>query len=324
MSTTDKSNNQSSTEQITSSDNTHYLHHSFFEPTDSDTDVKATLLIVHGMMEHGGRYADFAQFLADNGIAVATYDQLGHGQTVKSSDEFGFFGREHPMQSLLKDVIIMADSLKSRHPQVPHFIMGHSMGSFIVRNVLKHHAQDFAGAIIMGSSDANPLIKLLMPLNKILAKAAPRKPNPLFANIMNKILNSKLDNRISDSEHAWLNEDPAAIEAYEADPLTGFDFTNNGFLTLFALMQSSLHKGWAKTITKDFPMLFVSGENDPIGDMGRGIRKVIGNLEKQGFKNIDEQLYPNMRHEPLHEQNHSMVYNDILNWIDNYIDADQA
>ncbi|MEK6218118.1 MAG: lysophospholipase [Psychrobacter sp.] len=308
----------SNTEQITSSDNTHYLHHTFFEPSNSDTAISATLLIVHGMAEHSGRYADFAQFLADNGIAVATYDQLGHGKTIKSAKEWGFFGIEHPVQSLLKDVIVMADSLKTRHPNVPHFVMGHSMGSFIVRNVLKHHARNFSGVILMGTADTNPLTKVLLPVHKILAKAAPKKPNNLSANLMNKVLNSKLNNRISSSPFAWLNEDAAAVEAYEADPMTGFDFTNNGFLTLFTLMEAGLHKNWAMTIAKDFPLLLVSGENDPIGDMGRGIRKIANRLDKQHFEHVAVRLYPHMRHEPLHEQNKEQVYQDILNWINSY------
>ncbi|OXL23565.1 lysophospholipase [Psychrobacter sp. DAB_AL32B] len=269
------------------------------------------------MAEHSGRYADFAQFLADHGIAVATYDQLGHGKTVKSAKDLGFFGHEHPVQSLLKDVIIMADSLKARHPTVPHFVMGHSMGSFIVRNVLKHHARDFTGAILMGTADANPLTKVLLPVNKLLAKAAPKKPNTILANAMNKVLNSKLNNRISSSQFAWLNEDPAAVEAYEADPLNGFTFTNNGFMTLFTLMEAGLNKNWATTIAKDFPILFISGENDPIGDMGRGIRKIASRLEKQHFSNVSAQLYPHMRHEPLHEKNNNVVYQDILDWLNN-------
>lgn len=308
----------SNTEQITSSDNTHYLHHTFFEPSNSNTAISATLLIVHGMAEHSGRYADFAQFLADNGIAVATYDQLGHGKTIKSAKEWGFFGIEHPVQSLLKDVIVMADSLKARHPNVPHFVMGHSMGSFIVRNVLKHHARNFSGAILMGTADTNPLTKVLLPVHKILAKVAPKKPNNLSANLMNKVLNSKLNNRISSSPFAWLNEDAAAVEAYEADPMTGFDFTNNGFLTLFTLMEAGLHKNWAMTIAKNFPMLLVSGENDPISDMGRGIRKIANRLDKQHFEHVAVRLYPHMRHEPLHEQNKEQVYQDILNWINSY------
>ena len=305
----------STSDQITSSDNIHYLHHKFFEPRDNDKKIKATLLIVHGMSEHSGRYAGFAQFLADNGVAVATYDQLGHGQTVKTDADLGFFGSEHPVQSLLKDVIVMADSLKARHPHVPHFVMGHSMGSFIVRNVLKHHAQDFAGAILMGTADANPLTKVLLPINKVLAKAAPKKPNTVFSKVMNKALNSQLNNRISDSQFSWISENPANIAAYEADPLTGFYFTNNGFMTLFTLMATGLHKGWATTIAKDFPLFFVSGKSDPIGEMGSGIRNIVSRLKKQNFNNVAVKLYPNMRHEPLHEEANKVVYHDILEWI---------
>ena len=305
-----------SNEHILSSDNIHYLHHTFFEPSNKEMPVKATLLILHGMAEHSGRYADFAQFLADHGVAVATYDHLGHGKTVKTADDLGFFGDEHPVQSLLKDVIIMADALKNRYPDVPHFVMGHSMGSFIARNVLKHHAHNFTGAILMGTADANPLTKVLLPVNKLMAKFASRKRNPVFSNIMNKVLNSQLKNRISSSDFAWLNQDPAAIAIYEADPLTGFDFTNNGFMTLFSLMETGLNKGWATTISKNFPMLFVSGENDPIGEMGKGVRKVVTRLDKQNFNHIDMLLYPNMRHEPLHEKDHQAVYQDILKWIE--------
>ncbi len=305
-------------EQITSSDNTHYLHHTFFEPSDTSTKITATLLIVHGMCEHSGRYSDFAQFLADEGVAVATYDQLGHGKTVKTSDELGFFGDEHPVQSLLKDVIVMADSLKERHPDVPHFVMGHSMGSFIVRNVLKHHAHNFSGAILMGTADANPLTKVLLPVSKLLAKAAPKKTNPVFAKVMNKTLNSQLDNRISSSPFAWISENPDNVAAYEADPLTGFDFTNNGFFALFTLMDTGLRKGWSTTIAKDFPMLFVSGQNDPIGDMGSGVNNVVNHLKKQRFSQVDVQLYSNMRHEPLNEQDNKTVYQDILVWIENH------
>ena len=311
----------STTEPITSSDTSHYLHHRFFEPMNSHIEIKATLLIVHGMAEHSGRYAKFAQFLADKGIAVATYDQLGHGKTVKSAAEFGFFGEEHPVQSLLKDVIIMADSLKARHLDVPHFVMGHSMGSFIVRTVLKHHAHNFTGAILMGSADADPLAKVLLPINKILAKIAPKKPNMLLAKTMNKVLNNKLNNRISSSQFAWLSENEANIKAYEADPLTGFNFTNNGYMTLFSLMESGLNKGWATTINKNFPMLFVSGNNDPIGDMGKGIDKLVKRLNEQKFSDVKSKLYPHMRHEPLHELEKKTVYEDILDWLNNHIVA---
>lgn len=311
------SNPDISNDHILSSDNIHYLHHKFFEPSGKDTAVKATLLIVHGMAEHSGRYAEFAQFLADHGIAVATYDQLGHGQTVKTEADLGFFGEEHPVQSLLKDVIVMADSLKARHPSVPHFVMGHSMGSFIVRNVLKHHAHDFSGAILMGTAAANPLTKVLLPVNKLLAKVAPRQPNTVLANLMNKVLNLQLKDRTSSSQFAWLSENTKNIEAFEADPRCGFAFTNNGFMTLFALMQAGLNNRWSTTIAKNFPMLFISGESDPIGEMSKGIRKIVTRLNKQNFSAVDIQLCPDMCHEPLHEKDNQLVYQDILEWLEN-------
>lgn len=311
------SNPDTSNDHILSSDNIHYLHHKFFEPSEKDTAIKATLLIVHGMAEHSGRYAEFAQFLADHGIAVATYDQLGHGQTVKTEADLGFFGEEHPVQSLLKDVIVMADSLKARHPSVPHFVMGHSMGSFIVRNVLKHHAHDFSGAVLMGTAAANPLTKVLLPVNKLLAKVAPRQPNTVLANLMNKVLNLQLKDRTLSSQFAWLSENTANIEAFEADPRCGFAFTNNGFMTLFALMQAGLNNRWSTTIAKNFPMLFISGESDPIGEMSKGIRKIVTRLNKQNFSAVDIQLYPDMRHEPLHEKDKQLVYQDILEWLEN-------
>lgn len=299
---------------LLSSDQIHTLNHTFYEPKNK---VKATLLIAHGMAEHSGRYELFAQYLADNGIAVLTYDHLGHGRSIANSDDLGFFEKKHPVQTLLKDVIIMANALKKQYPDVPHFIMGHSMGSFIIRNTLQVHSHDFAGAILMGTSDNNPLVKGLLPITKALNKLQPRMTNSVFARTMNKVLNSKIKDKSSNSEYAWITRNPEATAEYESDPLCGFDFTNNGFYTLFSLMDQGLNKQWAATIDHDFPMLFVSGEEDPIGNMGKGIRKLTKRMKKQGFTHISQQLYPLMRHEPLHETDNQMVYQDILEWINN-------
>lgn len=300
------------TTPIYSSDQAHRLHHRFFDPTG---EVTATLLIVHGMTEHSGRYEQFAQYLAEHGIAVASYDHLGHGKTAKNSDELGFFAHEHPVQTVLKDVIIMADALKSRYPDVPHFIMGHSMGSFMVRNVLIHHSSEFAGAILMGTAGKNSLIKALIPAMAMLSRVAPEHRPEWVANTMNKLLNSQLDSAISASQFAWLAEDPDAVKAYEADPLCGFNFTHNGYLTLFALMHKAINTPWYRHLQADFPLLIVSGANDPIGDKSRGIHSLLATLKQAKMTAVSHHLYPNMRHEPLHEQHHDIVYRDILAWL---------
>lgn len=309
---------------ILSSDQIHTLHHTFYDPTNAQAgshnqSPKATLLIIHGMAEHSGRYEALAQYLADNGIAVLTYDQLGHGRTISNASELGFFEKSHPMQALLKDVLIMTEALKARYPNVPHFIMGHSMGSFIARTFLQHHSSDFAGAILMGSSDTDPMVKVFLPVTQVLNRIKPKQPNTLFAKTTNKILNSKLKDKKAKSQFAWVCKNPEALAEYERDPLCGFDFTNNGFLGLFNLMNRGLAKDWAQTIGRDFPMLFMSGAEDPIGNNSKGIKALTKRLNSQGFEHIDTKLYPNMRHEPLHEIDKDTVHQDILAWLEGQV-----
>ncbi len=304
---------------IQSSDQTHSLYHTLYRPKQT---AKAALLVVHGMAEHSGRYDKFAQYLADNDIAVLTYDLLGHGRSIRNAEELGYFNKHYPMQTLLKDVIVMTDTLKKHYPDVPQFIMGHSMGSFIVRNVLQTHSSEFAGAILMGTSDYDPLTKVLLPTVKLLNKLQSTRRNHVFAQLTNKLLNLKLNDKTSSAKFAWVVKDENARQAYEDDPLTGFDFTNNGFLGLFELMNNGLAKDWAQTIEPDFAMLFVSGKDDPVGNMGKGINKLTKRLTKQGFTQIDKQLYAGMRHEPLHEQDNKKVYQNILVWINNLASAE--
>lgn len=298
---------------IMSNDDKHVLHHHFFDPKD---EAKATLLIVHGMSEHSGRYENFAKYLTKQGIAVATYDQLGHGKTA--NERFGYIHDQHPVQMLLRDVVRMADALKQRHSHTPHFIMGHSMGSFIVRQVLSQHSHDFAGAILMGTADKDPLIKPLIPLFATLNRLNPKRPCHWTSKAINKMLTSKLGLTQSNSRYAWISENIDNIDAYEADPLCGFDFTFNGFFALFTIMNMALNQNWYEDIDKNFPMLLVSGRNDPIGNMGKGIDRLQQRLQHQGFHHISKRLYPNMRHEPLHEKQADMVLTDITNWINHH------
>lgn len=302
---------------ILSSNGIHRLHHTFFIPKG---EIKATLLIVHGMSEHSGRYAEFAQFLADNGVLVATYDQLGHGQTVKDKYELGFIDEKHPVQALCKDVIIMANKLKEKAQSltdrpIPHYIMGHSMGSFVVRTVLTHHAMSFNGAILMGTGNSFGFVHHLALsglgfLNFLNAK----KPNPTFAQALNQYLLGQIRSPISASPFAWLSENTDNIREFEADPLCGFVFTNNGWLALQGLVKKAINPAWYAHTPTDFSILLVSGKDDPVGNMGQDIAHLQDELIKHG-KTTTALLYPNMRHEPLHETDKEKVYHDILNWL---------
>ncbi len=307
---------------ILSSNQIHRLHHTFFVPTGK---IIATLLIVHGMSEHSGRYAKFAQFLANHGVLVLTYDQLGHGQTVKDKYELGFIDEKHPVQALCKDVVVTADALKAKAVELgahdlPHFIMGHSMGSFVVRTVLAHHAKSFAGAILMGTGNSfGVLNRMVLSSFGVLNFLNAKKTNFGFAGALNQYLLNQIRSPIWASPFAWLSENQDNIKAFEADPLCGFAFTNNGFLALQGLIRRACADSWHGFMSDDYPLLIVSGKDDPVGHMGQDIEHLTHQLQKAGKTNITVHLYPNMRHEPLQENRADMVYQDILRWLDGNI-----
>ncbi|MDO5651784.1 MAG: alpha/beta fold hydrolase [Moraxella sp.] len=300
------------TQPILSSNGVHRLHHTFFYPLG---DIKATLLIVHGMCEHSGRYAEFAQFLADNGILVATYDQLGHGQTAKDMNELGFIDEKHPVQALCKDMVIMADKLKTFATDVPHFVMGHSMGSLVVRTVLAHHASQFTGAIIMGTGNGVGMLgTLASPALALLNTLYPKLKNERLAWGLNQYMLNQIRSPISASPFAWLAENVNAVKAFEADPLCGFTFTNNGFIALYTLMKKATQDSWYQSCGSDFGVLLVSGKDDPVGNMGVDVALLHDKLLRHQIATTSL-LYPNMRHEPLHELNKEQVYQDVLSWL---------
>ncbi len=302
---------------ILSSNQFHRLHHTFFVATG---EIVATLLIVHGMSEHSGRYAKFAQFLADHGVLVATYDQLGHGQTVKDKYELGFIDEKHPVQALCKDVVIMADKLKDKartltERPIRHYVMGHSMGSFIVRVVLTHHATSFDGAILMGTGNSFGFLnRAVLTTLGVINYLNPKRPNMGFATLLNHYLLSQIRSPISASPFAWLSENMDNIRAFESDPLCGFAFSNNGFVALQALIKKATTPTWYAHTPSGFRILLISGKDDPVGNMGQDIVQLHEELIRAG-QTVQTHLYPNMRHEPLHETDKDRVYRDVLAWL---------
>ncbi|MBE4949811.1 alpha/beta fold hydrolase [Chryseobacterium culicis] len=286
------------------------LFYTLFSPETA----KATLLIVHGMQEHSGRYAEIAAYFASHGIAVLTYDHLGHGKSVKNKKEIGFFQLEKPDERLIADAEMMADYLAGQFPEVPHFILGHSMGSFITRCLLQKASSKFAGAIITGTGGPLPGIDVLRGYLSLANAIAPRHRtflNSVFTSVNNN--HFKKDKDFSDT--SWLSVNPENRKKFEQDELCGIPFTHNAFYTLFSIYKKATARNWASSISKSFPFLFVSGHNDPIGDFGKGVMHTVDNLKADGFQNVDVKIYPDMRHEILNESIREEVLQEIHNWI---------
>ncbi|WP_312298124.1 alpha/beta fold hydrolase [Chryseobacterium sp.] len=289
------------------------LFYTLFSPETA----KATLLIVHGMQEHSGRYSEIAEYFANHGIAVLTYDHLGHGKSVKNKDEIGFFQLKKPDERLVSDAEMMADYLTEQYPGIPHFILGHSMGSFVTRCLLQKASSKFSGAIITGTGGPLAGIDVLRGYLSLATAIAPRHRtflNSVFTSVNNK--HFKKDKDFSDT--SWLSVNPENRKAFEQDELCGIPFTHNAFYTLFSIYKKATSRDWAASISPSFPLLFVSGQNDPIGDFGKGVEHTVNNLETDGFRNVEVKLYPEMRHEILNEEIREEVLNGIYTWILKY------
>ncbi|HWK59077.1 MAG TPA: alpha/beta hydrolase [Parapedobacter sp.] len=291
-----------------------HIHYTIYQPP--GTAIKAAVLILHGMQEHSGRYESFANYLKMHGYAVLTYDHIGHGHTAKATAELGFFRRDDPGGRLMEDAERMLHFMTQCFAGEKLVLMGHSMGSFIARLLLKKFPQYFAGAILMGTGGPNPLAALFRPVLAMANLIAPRRRSKQLNELFLQINNRKFRHETPVDGTNWLSADLANRKAFLHDELCGVNFSNNAFFGLISINVEATKSKWAENLSKNMPLLFVSGANDPIGDFGKGVVKTVQALRKCGFERVELKLYPGMRHEVLNEGDRKLVFDDIVAWLD--------
>ncbi len=276
--------------------------------------AKAIFQIAHGMAEHGERYEDFAKSLCEKGFAVLVDDHVGHGKSVKSDDDLGYFGESGGWDAFVEDERALTELIKAELPDLPIVFFGHSMGSFIAREYISRYGKDerIKGAVICGTSGKNPAAPIAITLAGAIAKA---KGSRYRSKFIDKIAfgpyNKKCEGRTA---FDWLTNDTAIVDAYIADKYCGFLFTAAGYKDLFTILNKVSGKDWFNSLYKELPLLVVSGEDDPVGTYGNGIKQVYNDLKLAGQKDVTLKLYPNMRHEILNEIDRATVYEDIAAW----------
>lgn len=290
-----------------------HLYYSLYESESEE--IRATILILHGMQEHSGRYDAISRHFADKGFAVVTYDHLGHGRTAMNEDELGFFGNKESAKQVIGNAKNMAEYLESLHPNVPHFILGHSMGSFITRCLLQEESNKFDGAVIVGTGGKIVGAKLGKVFLWLLNAVSPRRRSRFVNNAFSRMNNKHFAKEEGATSTSWLSLSGANREDFSKDKLNGIPFTNNGFYTLLSLNIRATKRRWAENISKNLPFLFISGASDPIGNFGKGVSRTVEQMQKDGFEDIRLKLYPEMRHEILNEDIGVQVYEEIAQWI---------
>ena len=292
--------------KLIASDNTELFVHSWCvdEP-------KAVIMLAHGMAEHSMRYAEFAEFLNANGIDFYCHDQRGHGKSANGS--LGHLRKGLDWKLMMDDLFTIRKKLI--HTDCPVFLMGHSMGSFLVRCAVQVQPNLFDGLIVSGTGDSQGLIgKAGALLTKVLCSTA-GETSP--ANMMQDMVfggyNKSFTNPRTPSD--WLSRDEAVVDAYIADPWCGFVCTNGFFHELLHGIQMANDSQGIAKMNKQMPIYLFSGECDPVGNMGKGVINVKSALTKAGLKDVTLRLYPEGRHEMLNELNKAEVMNDLLVWI---------
>lgn len=295
-----------------SRDNSSRIHALRYTPDDGN--VRAVVQIVHGMAEYVERYEEFAQFLTDRGFAVTGEDHLGHGKSA-GENGYGYFCSQDPATVVVRDVHRLKKLTQQLYPSVPYIILGHSMGSFILRNYLCRYGTGISGAIIMGTG-MQPQ-SLLLLAKGLVALCRVLKGEKHVSKLLETIAFGSYNQRFEPARTRmdWLSKDEKKVDEYIADPICGFTFTVNGFGTLFELIYRLYDEANLKKMPGELPVLVVSGEDDPVGEFGKGVRRTIRSLESAGMKNLTCKLYTSDRHELLNETDRGKVMEDICSWM---------
>lgn len=286
---------------------------SIIEVHSKEAAPKGIIQIVHGMCEHKERYIPFMDFMVSKGYACIIHDHRGHGQSVYSSEDLGYF-YAGGFKAMIEDIRMVTAKARWLYPGVPVILLGHSMGSMAVRSFAKRYSRMIDALIVCGSPSSNPGAGLGKVLTRIYSLFKGERYRPkLIQNIAFGAFNHNF--RHEGSHNAWICSDKTVVDAYDKDPLCSFQFTANGFINLFSLMQDAYSsKGWSAP-DKDLPVLFISGEDDPCMIDRKKFYAAVENMRNAGYGNVRSVLYKGMRHEILNEKGKEKVWNDILEFI---------
>lgn len=279
-------------------------------------EVTALLIINHGMGEHIARYDEFARYLNEEGIAVWGEDHRGHGARITQGDQPGYFATEGGWQKVLDDIDLLVDTVRSRYPDSPLFMLGHSMGSFLTRDYICDHGEKLDGIILTGTGHTPPLLARFMGL---VARREIRKFGDRHESLfLNRLTFDNFNNQFKPvrTDCDWLSRDQEKVDLYRADPLCGFVSTSSFYSDLSLGLLRILDKSRLASVPCDLPMFFFSGDRDPLGgNRGSAVRKVVRLYQSLGCRDVSLEFSPGGRHEVFNELDREQTFARMVRFI---------
>ena len=276
---------------------------------------RAVVQLVHGVAEHIGRYDAFARFLNEQGFVVAAEDHMGHGRTALESGGFGVF--RGGWQQAVDDVHGLFAEMRTDWPDLPYFMLGHSMGSFLTRSFLiRFPDAGLAGAILSGTGQQAEAMLTggLLVCQAEALRLGRDRVSPLIQQLIFGSYNQHF--APARTENDWICSDPAVVDAYEADALCGFQVSIGLASDMLTGIRFNQKPENLKKMDMHVPVLFFSGTEDPVGNMAKGVREAAISFRDAGVRNIHVRLYEGGRHEMLNERNKEQVWQDVLAWLE--------
>lgn len=271
---------------------------------DEKLPLKGIIQIIHGMSEYSMRYLDFSEYLNSKGYGVVLSDHLNHGENAYKNNTLGYF--EDSFEVLVKNQMEITEDLREKYPNIPLYILGHSMGSFIGQEHMKHMSYIVDKYIFMGSCGERKLIVILGKYLFKLVSIFIKKPKLIF----NKILFGKFK-----EDYSWLMTDKIALKEYLDNPLCGFPYVPTFYYNFLDFLSNLYKKESFSQVRKNIPLLIISGEKDPIGLYGKGVKNLCNFYENLNFTRVVLKLYSDEGHEILNGLKKKEVYDKICNFL---------
>lgn len=299
------------TEKIASTDSKNNLNVIIWE---TEKEPIGVLQIVHGMAEYIDRYDNFAKYMTEHGFNVIGHDHLGHGHSVSDEHDYGFFAEENGDKIIIEDMHSVTQYAREKWEELPNFILGHSMGSFCLRQYLTKYSNDVFGAIIMGTGwipSAAALLGKTIATNTCKSKGS-HTVNPLLIKLTLEPYNKPFAPARTNCD--WLSRDEKQVDLYVNDKLCGFDFTAGAYKDFFTILEKIAKNRQLIGMRKSLPILITSGSVDPVGGK-KACEKLNAQYKRCGINDVTLKLWENDRHEILNELDKSNVYQYIYNWL---------
>jgi alpha-beta hydrolase superfamily lysophospholipase len=290
-------------------------------PANKNTPLKGVIQISHGVGEHAGRYQPIAKILQREGYEVYANDHRIHGKSAKNDAFLGFYDGDDYFSDALNDMRHLTDIIKKEHPNKKIILFGHSMGSLLSREYATKYGGDLEALILSGTAN---FMKGLGSFGLLSAQFLGKlngkhRSNEFLKNLFFTQFNKKF--KPNRTKVDWISSDENQVDLFEADPLRIEDFSLSVFLDLLKGSKKVNQVSTFKNTPKNLPLFIFSGDKDPIGEMGKGVKKVKNKYQKAGINDITLKLYKGGRHEMLNEVNKNEVEQDVINWLNEKIKA---